>query len=188
MAEAVRQTADSGEDIQSDQYGGNRKYTEIHEYLFAVECLLHPFRQQKIIKCKVHSEQQHKDGHHHLDIRAVSGHAVRPDAKAARSCRSKYRAERIKQRHFPKKQKDHFQHGHRQIDPIQEKSRFLHSGNQFAHAGARALSPHQVHGLPAGKGHNLKDEYQNPHSSQPVGEAAPEHHAAREGFHIHQDA
>ena len=52
---------------------------------------------------------------------------------------------------------------------------------------ALAFRTHQMHGLTAGHGHNLQHEYQNPHSSNPVGKASPDQNAVGKILHPGQN-
>ncbi len=179
-----------GKNVHRDAEGAQQDNGDIQPQLLILPHRLPVFSQQEIITRKIHAEKSHKYGGHRLQIGGISGHTVCLDAEASGSGCAKRGAQRVKKRHFPCRQEQYIERRQSNIDEIQNFGRLPHLRYNFADAGTRRFRPHQMQSealVLATQRDNRQHEDQDPHSSDPVGEASPEEAASGHSLNIIQN-
>lgn len=133
VVQAIRRRLHQRTDIPSNQQDSQRKGSQIKPHFLIPDHLPRMPDQQQIIDIEIHPEQQHKYGTHVLQIRRIARHAVGMNAESAGTGGTERRAQAVKQRHAAKKQKEHAQDGHADIDAVKNFCGLPQPGGKLVH-------------------------------------------------------
>ena len=120
--------------------------------------------------------QEHKDRADDLDIRTEARDAVVAGTEAACPGGAERGTDRIEQRHPAAEQEDDVEGGQGDIDQVEHLRRLAHFRYEFPDRGTRALRAEDVERIAlvaSADGDQSEQEDQNPHTAQPMAEAAP---------------
>ena len=162
---------------------------EIPADFFNRKCFLEFFLKDQIVGAEVNTKEDHGDGHYYLQVYGIAGHTVVFDPESSGSGRTKGNGQSIKKRHASNQQEDDLYNGHSQIYQVQGFGCGTDSRGQFIYRRSRALCFHQVHMRTASCDmEDRKQENQDTHTPDPVGEASPEKHTSWKRFNIFYNA
>ena len=183
MAECTFQCGIQMNDIGSDHRCGNPYNDQIIPQFFVFEHRFEIPHQKQVKHIEVDTEQQHENGNHIFKIWTVisSDTAVFDGETTSTRC-GEGMVDAVKERHTACKQQNHFQYGQYDVNAIQNFCCGFDLWHQLADNWSRGFCLHQVHGTVIPQRYNGKDEYQNPHTADPVGKAAPEQYAHGQTF------
>ena len=174
--------------VNTDSHDSHQNHQQIGTYLFHTNgCEQFPTDQAEIERI-VNSAEYHKYSDHILQVWTKATHTGIVDAKATCAHSTKACGQCLKHSHATKHQENHFQHGHAQIQSIQNGSSILNMGNQFIYGRTRAFRFHQVHGRAPQHRKYCHNKHKYTHTAYPVGKAAPEQAGMGQRFHIRQYA
>ena len=162
-------------DIESDQQccSDNDKYKGT-QFFISPHVLEIPHDHQ-IEQVKVHRKQQHENRDDIFKISAVIGcDTCIFIGKTTCPCCGDTMDDTVKKRHSPCKKQDDLQKCQYNINDIQYFCRRFYSGYQFGNQGPGSFGSHQMHGSVITQRHDRQHEYQNPHTTDPVGKTSPE--------------
>lgn len=123
-----------------------------------------------------------------MEIGGIAGNTVIFYSEPAGSGRPEADGDGIEKRHAAAYEEQDFQQGHTKIDQIQDPGSGFDLWHQLSHRWSRALGAHQVHIRTAAHGDDGENEDENPHTADPVCEAAPEDGAVAQRLYITQYA
>ena len=172
---------------QCHQQDRSAAYGQIPPELLIAEGLA-PFAVGDMIEHhKVHAEEEHEHGDDHVHSHAVKAADARGViAEAARARRAHGVYGRVVGRHAGEHQRDELYERHRAVDRIEYARRIAHLGHDLAQAGARAFGAHQMRRAAGHLRNERQREHQHAHAADPVGKAAPEHHAVARRVEVGQ--
>ena len=185
MTDGFAQRVVESTQIQYNQQDTAEDDAQIQAQFLVFEHIADLTQQEQIITTEVNAEKRHKHGGHILQIGGVTGQGIVSNTEATGAGSTESSTNRIKQRHLTYQQENHIQHSQADIDQIKDGCGFTHFGHQFAHTGAGAFCPQQMHGktlaLLTGEG---QQEHQHTHTTQPVAETAPVEQSFGQCLHV----
>ena len=101
--------------VQGNQDNAARHHTQVQPQLLVPKHIFKLPDQQQIVTAEIHTKQQHKHRTHILYIWAVARNAVVFYTETARPSRSEGGADRLKQGHSPRQQKNNIHHGQQNV-------------------------------------------------------------------------
>ncbi len=147
--------------------------------LLAAERVAPAAHQHAVEQREVDAEQHHEERDDRVNYGAVKrADAAAVVAEAARARRAHGMDGRVIGRHPRDDERRQLDHGQRAVNQVEDLGRIAHLGYDLAQAGTGAFRPHQVRGASRHLRQQRQGEHQHAHAADPVGEAAPEHHAA----------
>ena len=154
----------------------SKKYPQVYLELFISERCRNLTCEYKVKNVEIYSKKHHEYGNHALEIVAViCGYACILYRKSACAgcCKGvdyavKYRHSSSYKQHYLNKSQNH-------IYSIEKLCTFLKLGNELVHYRPRALCSEKMKRMSFSFCHRYyrEQEYQNPHSTNPVSEASP---------------
>ena len=147
-----------------------------------------PAQKKHEVDTEIHPKQGHEHGTNALQVGRIPRYRVIFDPKAAGTRSAEGGTEAVKKGHPPHQKKQHAQDGKGDIDEVEDGRGLPQLGHQLTHTGTGAFRPKEVDAVsPLPHGHHRQQKHQDPHSSQPMGKAAPEQQAPAHPLHIGED-
>ena len=126
-----------------------------------------------VVEVEVSAEYQHEDRNYPLDVRAVGSEAVVADAETTRTGCTECRANAVEKRHAAYEENDDLEYRESEVDVVEHFSCGSYLRYDLSDGRTGTLCSHEIHVGTACHRDYGKEEYENSHTADPVGQGTP---------------